>query len=73
MAFNGNVSVHDMAETYMVPLQIMLTANVTGLSAMCACESTACVLLTLFQRISTDFVPANTTFVEQTTRLMAPQ
>ena len=35
MGFNGNVSVHDMSETYMVPLQIMLEANVS--SAMCAC------------------------------------
>lgn len=34
MGFNGNVSVHDMSETYMVPLQIMLEANVS--SAMCA-------------------------------------
>jgi beta-glucosidase len=39
MAFNGNVSVHDMSDTYMVPLQIMLTANVTGLSAMCAYDA----------------------------------
>jgi beta-glucosidase-like glycosyl hydrolase len=37
MGFNGNVSVHDMSETYMVPLQLMLKANVS--SAMCACES----------------------------------
>ena len=29
MGFNGNVSVHDMSETYMVPLQIMLEANVS--------------------------------------------
>eukprot|EP01044_Picomonas_judraskeda_P022385 COSAG03_NODE_5554_length_1221_cov_1.006239_3_plen_115_part_01 len=33
MGFNGNVSVHDMSETYMVPLHIMLQANVS--SAMC--------------------------------------
>ena len=38
MGFNGNVSVHDMSETYMVPLQIMLEANVS--SAMCACLPT---------------------------------
>eukprot|EP01045_Picozoa_sp_COSAG04_P009094 COSAG04_NODE_518_length_13185_cov_3.605609_9_plen_109_part_00 len=37
MGFNGNVSVHDMAETYMVPLQIMLEANVS--SAMCAYDA----------------------------------
>ena len=36
MGFNGNISVHDMSETYMVPLQLMLKANVS--SAMCACE-----------------------------------
>ena len=33
MGFNGNISVHDMSETYMVPLKIMLDANVS--SAMC--------------------------------------
>ena len=34
MGFNGIISVHDLAETYMVPLQKMLRANVSG--AMCA-------------------------------------
>lgn len=32
--FNANVSVHDLSETYMVPLQMMLQANVSA--AMCA-------------------------------------
>lgn len=32
--FNGNISVHDMAETYLEPLHIMLRANVSA--AMCA-------------------------------------
>lgn len=39
MGFNGNISVHDMSETYMVPLQIMLSANVS--SAMCAVRTQA--------------------------------
>jgi hypothetical protein len=37
MGFNGNVSVHDMSETYMRPLQLMLAANVS--SAMCAYDA----------------------------------
>jgi hypothetical protein len=34
MGFNGNISLHDLAETYLEPLHIMLRANVSA--AMCA-------------------------------------
>ena len=37
MGFNGNISVHDLAETYMEPLHRMLRANVS--SAMCAYDA----------------------------------